>query len=142
MPDQRKEFIRYAEAWIGSWYKWGGDDPSGFDCSGFVIECLKAWGKFPRKQDTTANGLLQKFTAFQIITPYPASLVFWCDPTSKAYHVEICVTNWQSIGASGGGSKTLTIEDAIRDNAFIKIRPIYTRPASGEIIILDPFMGV
>jgi hypothetical protein len=42
-------------------------------------------------------------------------------------HVEICLSEELSIGASGGGSKTKTIKDAIKQNAFIKIRPIHSR---------------
>lgn len=32
----RKDIIRYAELFIGVDYKWGGDDSSGMDCSGFI----------------------------------------------------------------------------------------------------------
>jgi cell wall-associated NlpC family hydrolase len=137
----RDDFCAYAKVWLRTWYKWGGDDPSGFDCSGFVIECLKAWGKFPRKADMTADGLKYRFRNQQIQTPVPGCLVFWLNPQGIAYHVEIAINSWQSIGASGGGSSTLTIEDAIRDNAFIKIRPIDSRQPSGRFLYLDPFMG-
>jgi hypothetical protein len=33
-----------------------------------------------------------------------------------------------AIGASGGGSATITEADAMRHNAFIKIRPAISRP--------------
>ena len=34
--------VKYAMAFIGTPYVWGGDDPmGGFDCSGFCIEVLK-----------------------------------------------------------------------------------------------------
>ena len=144
----RDDFIEYASRWIGAWYKWSGDGPSGFDCSGFVIECLKAFGKFPRKQDATADQLKERFKGNKIDlesyaqNTHPGCLVFWLNPEGKAYHVEICLNEWQSIGASGGGSQTLTVEDAIRDNAFIKIRPIDSRQPSGSFLFLDPFMGV
>ena len=44
-----RRFYAYKLAWkyIGKFYKWGGDDPSGFDCSGFVIEILKSVGILP-----------------------------------------------------------------------------------------------
>lgn len=144
MSTQREDFVSYALIWLGSWYKWGGDDPSGFDCSGFVIECLKAWGKFPRKQDTTANLLKARFMDRIAHAPdiLPGTLVFWLSPQGRAYHVEICINDWQSIGASGGGSNTKTMSDAIRDNAFIKIRPIASRQPSGSFVYCDPFMGV
>jgi len=43
------------------------------------------------------------------------------------------------IEAGGGGSKTITKADAIRDNAFIKIRPIYSRKFLWGFV--DPFLG-
>jgi hypothetical protein len=45
-----------------------------------------------------------------------------------------------SIGASGGGAKTLTERDAIRDNAFVKVRPINGPGArTGFLGYKDPF---
>jgi D-gamma-glutamyl-meso-diaminopimelic acid endopeptidase CwlS len=118
----RNALIDYAEHFIGRWYIWGGDDPFGFDCSGFVIECLKAIGKLPRKGDWTANGLSKMFKP--ALSPYRGDLVFWSNGQGRVIHVEILINSELSIGASGGGSKTTTIAKAIQHNAFIKMRPI------------------
>ncbi len=124
---ERKIFLDYARSFAGRWYVWGGDDPAGFDCSGFVIECLKAVGKLPRQGDWTAHQLAHKF----IVTanPVPADLVFWHakKDKKKIIHVEIMVSHTLALGASGGGSKTLTVADAMRHNAFIKMRPVNSR---------------
>jgi hypothetical protein len=41
-----------------------------------------------------------------------------------------------TIGASGGGSATTTLEEAIRSNAFVKVRPLAQRLG---YILRDPF---
>ncbi len=141
MSDIRTAFVDYASRWIGTWYKWGGDDPSGFDCSGFVIECLKAFGKFPRGKDATADKLLEMFDDQVVYKPEIGSLVFWVNKAGNAYHIEIASFVWEpkwfSIGAKGGGPKTLTVEDAIRQNAFIKQREF--KHKDSLIWICDPF---
>lgn len=118
-------------AWrhLGIPYAWGGDDPmAGFDCSGFVIEILQSVGLFPRKADTTADGLYTLFAAAGKIVPnnpYAGCLVFWSTIGSgRMRHVEMMINEILSIGASGGGSKTNTLADAVRQNAYIKIRPV------------------
>lgn len=134
---QRKLVQRIAFHYLGTFYIWGGDDPSGFDCSGFAIECLKSVGVLPRKGDWTANALSKKFIS--VMDPKGGDLVFWYNKSkSKIIHVEICLGNGLSIGASGGGSKTKTIANAMRSNAFIKIRPIASR--SGDVEYCNPYM--
>ena len=131
--------LAYIWGYLGKWYKWGGDDPSGFDCSGLAIEYLKAAGLLARKSDTTADGLWRKFEKQRVKNPYRGCLVFWqrtSDP-AKASHIEIMLNNKLAIGASGGGSKTLTIADAINQNAFIKVRDIYSR--NNILGFIDPF---
>jgi len=142
VPQTPREFaIAYGWSFIGQWYKWGGDDPSGFDCSGFQIEILKAVGVLPRRYDCTAADLFNKFKKFTVREPYPGCLVFWENRrTGKIVHVEIMVTKNCSLGASGGGSKTLTVQDAIKHNAFIKVRDIHTR--TGIFGFVDPFKDV
>jgi cell wall-associated NlpC family hydrolase len=40
----RKNVIQYAQKYVGSPYKYGGESPSGFDCSGFTSYVLKKYG--------------------------------------------------------------------------------------------------
>ena len=134
----REIALQYIMQYAGLWYKWGGDDPSGFDCSGLAIEYLKAAEKFPRKTDITADGLWQMFDSRKIDKPHRGCLVFWENSEkNKIIHVEICLNDKLAIGASGGGSKTRTTSDAIRHNAFIKIRPIASR--NGIAGYIDPW---
>ena len=53
-------------------------------------------------------------------------------------HVEMMVDDLHVVGASGGGSKTKTIADAIKQNAFVKMRPVGYRGFNYKIC--DPFM--
>jgi len=117
--------LRIAFSYLGRPYIWGGDDPSGFDCSGFMIEILKSIGKLPRSGDWTASHLSTKWHITSL--PTRGDLVFWENSLGNIIHVEMLVGDGLAIGASGGGSRTRTIEDAAKQNAFIKIRPINTR---------------
>ena len=113
-------------------YRWGGDNPGeGFDCSGFVIEILKSANKLPtgRLADWTAKGLFKKFKHKLVKLPKKGCLVFWGTAADKVYHVEFCLNGVVSIGASGGGSKTLTEADAIKQDAYIKVRKMRGRGA-------------
>lgn len=117
----------------GKPYHWGGDDPlQSFDCSGFVIEILKSTGELPRKGDWTAEQLRQMFKD-NATDPFLGCLAFRI-LNGKAYHVEYMIDKVHSIGASGGGSHTLTIQDAIRQNAYIKVRP------ANFDLYLDPYI--
>lgn len=134
MLDKRELAIELAMRWLGKPYLWGGDDPlAGFDCSGLVVEVLKSVGLLPRDGDWTAESLRQRFPGTSI--PDRGCLVFW--GTDTAIHVELLLDPELAIGASGGGSKTLTLEDAIRQNAYIKVRPWASRP--GMLGFADPF---
>lgn len=135
MPDdpRRKLVVDYAYLFIKTFYTWGGDDPSGMDCSGITIEDLKSVGILPRKYDNTASGLFYHpdFKPVELKDVRPGDLAFWFGSKStKIVHVEIvvCVNPLLSIGASGGGSKTLTVKDAIKHNAFVKRRLVNSRP--------------
>lgn len=124
--------MKVAWHYLGTPYRWGGDDFSSFDCSGFVIECLKSAGVLPRSGDWTAAGLFAMFP--KVPDPKEGCLVFWGSPI---IHVELCLDDIFSIGASGGGSKTVTEADAIRQNAYLKVRPLRSR--SGIYGFADPF---
>ena len=126
-----------AFGFLGKPYYWGGDDPmQGFDCSGFVIEILKSVGKLPRSGDWTADGLWDLFPAKRAI-PTRGCLVFWKNSSGRMIHVEYCLSDELSIGASGGGSRTTTEQAAINSNAYIKVRPFRSRSNIGGFV--DPW---
>jgi cell wall-associated NlpC family hydrolase len=131
---------------LGHPYRWGGDDPmAGFDCSGLVIHCLQSVGELPQSFDSTAAGLFARFrdAGNELRTPpfSPGSLVFYShDPApARIHHVEMILNCDLSIGASSGGSATLTEADAIAQNAFVKIRPMLGPHRPRHIFYADPF---
>jgi cell wall-associated NlpC family hydrolase len=119
-------------------YRWGGDDPgTGFDCSGFCIEVLRSVGKLPRSGDWTAQGLYDMFKEKPRSGPHLGCLAFWWNSSqTRIIHIEFCIDNKHTIGASGGGSKTTSFEAASKSNAFIKVRPVRQNNLAG---FLDPF---
>jgi len=120
-------------------YRWGGDDPmTGFDCSGLVVEILKSVGVLPRNGDWTAAGLYSRFAPLgKVEEPDSGCLVFWGNDR-KITHVEYCIGNGLTIGASGGGSATTSDSAAAAQNAYVKVRPI----RDPYKYIVDPFYEV
>lgn len=133
------------QTYLNQPYKWGGDDPlEGVDCSGLVLEGLKAVGLVPRELDVTADSLLH-----QTFKDYPREtveqllrrgmLVFWGRPGQPIHHVEIVWATFPdrvlTIGASGGGPRVTDRASAIKLNAYVKIRRI----TPGWICAIDPF---
>ena len=125
---------KVAWAMINKPYIWGGDDPvRGFDCSGLVLEILRSVNLMPKKGDYSADAIAHYFDSVQMM--YRGCLVFFLSPDKKYYsHIEYCIDDELSIGASGGGRSTLNQQDAISQNAYVKIRPV-KNPA----LITDPF---
>ena len=120
----RKCFLTTALACLGTPYRWAGDDPSGFDCSGFVVECLKSTVSTLPPNDLTANELYGLFGGQGDVKPDSRRLLFWLDSLGRATYVAICLDRWFQIGSGGGDETTREVQDAWRDNAFVKIRPI------------------
>jgi len=125
--------VAVAWSYVGTPYIWGGDDPTGWDCSGFVIECLRADGTLPRTGDWTANDLWIKFRDRRTSHPSAGCLAFWFRG-GLASHVELVIDAATCIGASGGGSRTIDAQVAAEQNAYCKVRPI--RPGA---VICDPY---
>jgi cell wall-associated NlpC family hydrolase len=137
---KRATAIRYAWTFIGTPYRWGGDDPmAGFDCSGFIVEILTAVGIVPHKYDATAGGLADRFRDRRIDKPRAGAFVVWYDAAGNATHTEFLIDEFHTIGASGGGSGTIDNAAAIAANAFVKIRPVGYRGSNYRIF--DPFGG-
>lgn len=133
--DQATCFVEYAKMFIGQPYLWGGDDAiDGFDCSGLVVEALKAVGLMT-KGDATANALFNKYEDCMVEEPQLGSLVCYAH-NGRIVHIGIYWTADLYITADGGGSQIRTLEDAARHNAFVKVRPVWSRR---DPIFLDIF---
>lgn len=124
--------VEYAEKFIGRPYIWGGDGTGktsgGFDCSGFVLECLLAVGKY-RGGDTTAQGLRNfcKNNGVGIEHQFerPGDLVFFGSKVNnRASHVAIAIGDGLMIEAGGGGSKCTTTATS---TGMVRVRPISSR---------------
>src|SRR5215211_3663670 len=119
-------------------YRWGGDDPiNGFDCSGLMLEGLKAAGRFPRVGDETAAGLANRYPAAPRLRR--GVMLFWTWGAPTIQHVEVV---WSvtaggiyTLGAAAGGSKTLTLADAAAQNAYVMVRPAREK----WVKAVDPF---
>lgn len=139
--------IEYAKKFIGVHYRWGGDDPvlnqyqGGFDCSGFITEILQAVGRLRPTaiKELTANGLFNTFKNKSTAIIDVGCLVFWGNPVKS--HVEMVCYNENNlvltIGASGGSEDVTNSEQAAKKNAFVKIRPLLSRPNFTGVV--DPF---
>lgn len=120
----------YALSFVGLQYHYGGDDPiAGFDCSGFVQELLTSCGVLP-----FGIGKLNAQMIFDRLSLTGSqnawalgSIAFYGDNPLQIHHIGFCLDSFRMIEAGGGNAETLSIEDAIVRNAFIKIRPIKYR---------------
>ena len=127
-------FLKVIWSHLNRPYIWGGDDFSGFDGSGLTIEGLQAIGQFPSEADATADGLWYRFKSDEVSRATEGCLLFWFNKESRAYHTAVAVDPEHCITADGGGSKVHTVQDAIEQNAYIKVRRIDHRKTFPRII--------
>ncbi len=128
-----------AESMLGTPYHWGGDDPAGADCSGFICEALRASGHLKTRERLSSAGLFSRFhqakNTVSLSEAVPGDLVFWAEE-GRVYHVAMLHTPGFVIEAGGGSQGTDTLEEAIAENAFVRIRPIRYRGAPFAILRL------
>lgn len=133
-----KTLVAYAMSWIGRPYIWGGDDFSGWDCSGFAQELLGSVGMDP-PGDQSAHALWQWLIDHggeQLKSPRTGAFVFYGQSAVGISHVAMCVDYFRVVEAGGGDSTTRTPADAAKQNAFVRIRPFDRR--SDIIAIVMP----
>ena len=115
--------IEYSMSFLGVPYKWGGANPvEGIDCSG-LVQCVLASVWLDPPGDQTAQGLYEYFVARSLQISGAGALVFYGKSIKEINHVAIMINDSQIIEAGGGGSKTLTREDAGKQSAYVRIRP-------------------
>lgn len=129
----RSTLYDYAFRFVGLPYRWGGDDAiAGFDCSGYVVELLRAAGLVGNREDMTAQGLYHRFASHPINhmtcerSPFGA-LAFYGRGPGEITHVAFCIDRHTMLEAGGGGKATTTRDAAERDNAYVRVRSILSR---------------
>lgn len=125
----KKEIVYdYIQSMLGLPYRFGGSNPmAGFDCSGLVIELSAAIGK-PPPHDMTAQQLYDFYlpdSRISVITF--GSLAFYGKSRYEITHVAFCLSDELIVEAGSGTHETKSVDVAMRQNAFIRIRPISKR---------------
>lgn len=136
--ERKRWFLHTALTYLGTPYRWGGDDPSGFDCSGLVVECLKSCGLLREDEDLTADGLWRRYSARERRRPRRGRLVFRLDTHGRARHVAICLDRHFIIEAGGGSAGVDDVALAWRENAWVRIRPIENDRRAARYVELFP----
>lgn len=96
----RMQIVGEVKRYIGVPYVWGGESPSGFDCSGLVQYVLKQFGiEIPR----TAELQCEATTPVGITELLPGDLVFFCK-NNYIHHVGMYIGSGQMIHAPYTGS--------------------------------------
>ena len=126
----RKHVVNLALTLVGCPYIWGGGNPwTGLDCSGFVVWVYQVFGLLP-SGDWTAQGVYEHFSR-QVGGNKKlfdkGDLVFYGSSIQHITHVMVRLSATLVIGASGGGRSTLTLEDARRAGAQVKVKGINYR---------------
>lgn len=119
--------IEYAMTFLGVPYKWGGANPvEGVDCSG-LIQCVLASVWLDPPGDQSAQGLYDHFVKNALHLKGAGAIVFYGKSIQEVSHVALMINDSQIIEAGGGGSKTITREDAAKQSAYVRIRPFGQR---------------
>lgn len=121
------DMINYAKSFIGTEYLYGANGGGAFDCSGFVLECLRAFDIYTGP-DITANGLYQGLSKMNWRSQLDTgSILFFGRDRKNITHVAIAIDLNFMIEAGGGDSSTVTNMEAIKRGAMVRIRPIKNR---------------
>ncbi|MCB1145570.1 MAG: C40 family peptidase [Leptospiraceae bacterium] len=103
--DVRSSIMQEAKAQLGVPYKFGGNSPSGFDCSGLTSYVYKRSGL------TLPRSASAQFSALPVIKkPQPGDLVFFKTDGNNISHVGIYMGNLKMIHAPSSGKNVEMIE--------------------------------
>lgn len=117
--------VNYGLFQVGKLYRWGGNGPQNYDCSGFLLSCLKNVGYIDPCVDINAQDIFRYLQSQDWIEKRCRGAVcFFGRNTKKITHIGIIVDDKNFLGANGGNSTTISDEIALRQNAKVDIRPI------------------
>ena len=138
----REHLVNLALKMLGCPYIWGGANPwTGLDCSGFVVWIYQVFGLLP-SGDWTAQGLYDRFASdlnLALDLADKGDLVFYGKSKQQITHVMLRLSPTLVVGASGGGRETLTLEEARRAGAQVKVKFIdYRKDEAATVHVKFP----
>jgi peptidoglycan DL-endopeptidase CwlO len=93
--------IAYARAQLGEPYKWGGEGPGSWDCSGLV---MKAWGSAGVSLPHSASAQFSRTQRVSVGSIQPGDLVYWSKGSARSiYHVAMYLGGGKMIHAPRPG---------------------------------------
>lgn len=132
-----KLLIEYAKTFLGINYLWGGNTPmGGMDCSGFIQEVLVSVNMDPPGRQN-AQQLYDHFSMRAVSSGNmeAGALVFYGKSRDEVSHVAMLINPHQVIEAGGGGGNVRDVSSAIKEQAFIRIRPFGHRKDVIDILL-------
>ena len=135
----RERIVLDALELLGVPYIWGGDDPDGLDCSGFIGYLLRKRNILPPGFDLWAQAYHNRWREFKVEGFLPATLAFYGKNPKKVVHVMLVVAPDICIGAVRGNKYIDTPERAASRKARVDWRRINYR--DDLITICDPIEG-
>ncbi|MFB4167246.1 LysM peptidoglycan-binding domain-containing protein [Virgibacillus sp. JSM 102003] len=117
-----KELISTAKSVNGADYAWGGESPSGFDCSGFIYYSYSEAGKNLKRLST--SGYYNR--SFYVNKPQVGDLVFF-ENTYKSgiSHMGIYLGNNQFIHAGSSGVQITSLDNSYWSKHFDGFKRFY-----------------
>jgi len=126
--------IDYLLNFVGTPYKWAGNNPiEGFDCSGLIMEGLKAHGIAKYNEDLSSQSIFDKLSGgYKYFSPdshmiIKNDLLFFGKSAREISHVAIAYDNMLMLEAGGGDSTCTSVKRARKLGAFVRVRPIKNR---------------
>lgn len=136
MTTKSELFLDYAKSFMGIPYIYGGKSRTpGLDCSGFVMQCLEAFGVL--EGEFNAQEIYNELSAKgnNLINDMGV-LFFFGKSKTLISHVAIELIPGLMIECGGGDHTTRTIEEAAKRNACVRIRPITHRKDQVGFLII------
>ena len=127
MTNKKKWFMHTILKMQNRWYKWNSQTPAGSDCSGMIIEDLRAVGEIKGHEDYSAAALYRIYKEKKQLIPHPkeAALAFYFNRRGECYHVTVCLDEEFCMTANRGGRHVTDPGTAAEYEAFVTIRPIF-----------------
>ena len=123
----KEEFKQVMLHYLNIPYRWGGDDPMArFDCSGLTQELQSILGIKPQG-DHSAAGLYNYWKSNGKVGLYDTGALAFYGSSGAVTHVAVLYDESTILEAGSGNSRTTSLQNAIDQNAYTRLRSVTNR---------------